>query len=70
MLALHTTTGETAEISADLHQATLPPDTAWLDLLQPTASETAFVERATRLRLPTLAELSEIEVVKPPAQRG
>lgn len=61
MLTLHATTGATAELPADLHRATLPPDAAWLDLMQPSESEAAFVEQATRLRVPSLAELSEIE---------
>ena len=34
---------------------------AWIDLLDPTPEETAAVERATGLRVPTYAELSEIE---------
>jgi magnesium transporter len=33
----------------------------WLDLLNPTEEERSVVERATRLRVPTQADLSEIE---------
>jgi magnesium transporter len=61
MLALHAYTGEIREAPADLGTARLPPDIAWIDLLKPTPDETAFVERATGLRLPTFEELSEIE---------
>jgi magnesium transporter len=61
VLSLHASGGQTAQITADFHLATLPPDATWLDLLQPSEGEIAFVERATRLRVPTLAELSEIE---------
>src|SRR5688572_7236337 len=61
MLALHTRDGEIREDPADLGTAVLPPDIAWVDLMQPTASETAFVERATGLRVPSFEDLSEIE---------
>lgn len=62
MLALHAADGAIREIPADLDAAAgLPPDIAWVDLLQPTASETAFVERATGFRLPSFEDLSEIE---------
>ncbi|MGE5269014.1 MAG: magnesium transporter CorA family protein [Thiohalocapsa sp.] len=61
MLALHTSTGDTAELGGELHRAALPGDAAWLDLHDPSDSETAFVERTTHLRLPTRGELSEIE---------
>jgi magnesium transporter len=61
MLALHTGGGQTCEVPGDLHRAALPPDVVWIDLLQPSAGEIAFVERTTKLRLPTLDELSEIE---------
>ena len=33
----------------------------WVDLLQPTAEESARVQQATGLRVPTEAEVSEIE---------
>ena len=61
MLALHTSTGLAPGLPADLHRASLPPQVVWLDLVQPSPQEVAFVERATKLRLPTLEELSEIE---------
>src|SRR5512143_3966597 len=61
MLLLHTSGGQTSEAAGDLHRAALPPDVVWIDLLQPSAAEVAFVERTTKLRLPTLDELSEIE---------
>ena len=61
MLLLHTDSGQVSEPSGDLHRAALPPDVVWIDLLQPSAGEIAFVERTTKLRLPTLDELSEIE---------
>jgi len=41
--------------------ARLPDEVIWLDLLNPTEDEKAFVEQRTGLRVPTLEQLSEIE---------
>jgi magnesium transporter len=41
--------------------AGLPPDAVWIDLLNPTAEETAFVESQKKVRIPSAAALSEIE---------
>lgn len=40
----------------------LDPDAVWLDLIDPTPEEKAFVERETGLVVPTLAQLSEVEI--------
>ena len=61
MLVLHARAGETREPPQDLGAAALAPDVIWIDLLQPSAEERAFVERATGLKLPDFADLSEIE---------
>jgi magnesium transporter len=61
MLTLHKRTGEVDQPQADVASAAVMPDAVWIDLLNPSASETAFVERATGLRLPSFADLSEIE---------
>ena len=61
MLVLHARAGETREPPQDLGAAALAPDIIWIDLLQPSAEERAFVERATGLKLPDFADLSEIE---------
>src|SRR5205823_14190339 len=61
MLSLHARSGEIREAPVDLHRADLPADIAWLDLLQPTATETSFVERVTGLRVPSFEDLAEIE---------
>ncbi len=62
MLTLHTRTGEVDQPQADLGSAAaLMPDAVWIDLLNPSPSETAFVEGATGRRLPSLEDLSEIE---------
>ena len=47
--------------SARASATKLPPGVIWLDLLDPTAQETAFVESRTGLRVPTIEALSEIE---------
>ncbi|WP_406858411.1 magnesium transporter CorA family protein [Alsobacter sp. KACC 23698] len=39
----------------------LPPGVIWIDLLDPTDEERAFVESRARLRTPSRAQLSEIE---------
>ena len=60
MLTVHSSTTNN-EIGADLATATLPQDAIWIDLLNPEAAETSFVERTTGLHVPTIDELSEIE---------
>ena len=39
----------------------LPPEAVWIDLLNPTDEEKAFVETRARVHIPSLEELSEIE---------
>jgi magnesium transporter len=60
MLTFHDPTGEVNQ-PADLARAKLMPGIVWIDLLNPSPAETAFVERSTGLRLPSIADLSEIE---------
>lgn len=40
----------------------LPRGVIWIDLLDPTPEETAFVEARTKVRIPSMASLSEIEL--------
>ena len=61
MLALHSRAGAIREPPEDLGAAALPPDVVWIDLVQPSADETAFVERATGVKVPSFEDLSEIE---------
>ena len=61
MLALHASTGKLVAAPDGLDSAALPADIVWADLLNPTTEETAYVERATGLRLPGVEDLSEIE---------
>ena len=59
MLTLHpsvTTTSAVETLPADL-----PADTVWLDLLNGTDAEKAYIERSTGLRVPTRDDLQEIE---------
>jgi len=60
-LALHSCGAQGNLAEADFTATTLPAGIVWIDLLTPTEEETAFVERVTGLKLPTMAELSEIE---------
>jgi magnesium transporter len=41
---------------------TLPPDTAWVDLANPTRAEEVAAEKALGVQLPTREEMAEIEV--------
>jgi len=49
------------ERPADLGQASLPTNVAWIDLLKPEPDEVGFVKRTTGLDMPSIGELSEIE---------
>jgi magnesium transporter len=62
MLALQTRDLALHETVDDLSAATLSPEVIWIDLCSPTPEEIAFVERVTKLHVPTRAEISEIEV--------
>ena len=61
MLIFHSKTGETREISGDSVPAALASDAIWIDLVDATPVETAFVERFAGLKLPSFEDLSEIE---------
>jgi magnesium transporter len=61
MIRLHTRSGDRCAPPEDLSQATLPAGVTWIDLLRPDEVETRYVEQTTGLKLPSLAELSEIE---------
>ena len=41
--------------------ADVPPDVIWIDLLNPTTEEIAFVESQKKVRIPSVEALSEIE---------
>jgi len=61
MLTLHTSTADQAIVATDLSAATLPSEVVWVDLLNGSIDEVAFVERATGRHVPTFEELVEIE---------
>ncbi len=48
-------------VAADQHASPGAAQAVWLDLVSPTEEERALAERATGLRVPTEAELAEIE---------
>src|SRR5437667_270300 len=60
-IALHSCgpMGNLCEI--DLSATALPEGIVWIDLIAPTAEETAFVARTTGLNIASRDELSEIE---------
>ena len=61
MLTAHTCTADKGGVMADLSATRLPKDVVWIDLLNASAEEVAFVERITGRHIPTPVELSEIE---------
>ena len=61
MLALQTSDLAVHSTVDDLSAASLPDDVIWIDMLTPTDEEIAYVERVSRLKVPTRAEVSEIE---------
>ncbi len=64
MLNVYPSHDRAAPEGAVLNDETIPATVegvAWIDLLDPTESEIAFVESSTGLRVPTRAALSEIE---------
>jgi magnesium transporter len=61
MLTVYDSRAARGRHMADLGAAELPPEVVWIDLLKPDPVEIAFVERATRLHVPSKDELSEIE---------
>lgn len=60
-LALHSCGAQGTLKETDFSASALPEGIVWLDLLEPTEEEAAFVERTTGLHVPTRDELSEIE---------
>ena len=61
MLALYNNRRIRSKPAAGADAPVMPPDVVWIDLINPEASETAFVERTTGLAVPSVEELSEIE---------
>jgi len=53
--------GASTALTEDRLDTTLAASAPWLDLLCPTEAERAFAERATGLRIPTEADIAEIE---------
>ena len=62
MLVLQTRDLALHETVDDLAAATLSPEVIWIDMCAPTPDEIAFVERVSKLHVPSRAEISEIEV--------
>ena len=52
------TTCEPVQIDAGWE---MPADTLWIDMIEPSASEDALVERALHISIPTRAEMNELE---------
>ena len=61
MLTIHTCGQPSGYAPRDLATDELPAHVAWIDLLQPSADEAAFVRRTTHLELPDQDQLSEVE---------
>jgi magnesium transporter len=61
MLVFHECAGTNGDTITDFSAASISDAVVWVDMLQPTPDEVAFVEKTTGLVLPTLADLTEIE---------
>lgn len=61
MLMLHNGTADYKKLAPDIAAGALPAQVTWIDILDGTAEEISFVERAIGRHLPTLPELKEIE---------
>jgi magnesium transporter len=61
MLTLHSRDAGKRDRVADLVAVAIAPDIVWIDMVKPDTDEISFVERATGLTVPSLADLSEIE---------
>ena len=60
MLTFHNSLDH-SQIAVGLDAAALPPEVNWIDALDPTREETAFIERALALVAPSRERMSEIE---------
>jgi magnesium transporter len=60
-LALHSCDPHWENSNPDLSAESIPPNAVWIDLLNPTEEEIAFVERTAGVHVPARAELVEIE---------
>ncbi len=61
MLYVNTGLDQRREIEPEAHAAEELADGVWIDLLRPNDAERSLAERATSLRVPAMADLSEIE---------
>jgi magnesium transporter len=52
---------DSADVARSSSLPELPRDVIWIDLLNPTKEETTFVESRTKVRIPSIEMLSEIE---------
>ncbi len=48
-------------VAIDVQNWTLPPDTLWIDLIEPTREEDVAIEQALGLSIPTREEMNELE---------
>lgn len=61
MLVFHECAGTNGDAITDFSPASISDSVVWIDMLQPTPDEVAFIEETTGLVLPTFADLTEIE---------
>src|ERR1700751_1740991 len=61
MLTLYQSREPHGERPADLAEASLSKNVAWIDLLRPEPDEVLFVKRTPGLDVPSIEDLSEIE---------
>jgi magnesium transporter len=70
MISIYTRAEGVVSASTLLEQGTLPENTVWIDLNEPSAEEERGVERALEIEMPTHEEMREIEVSSRLYQEG
>jgi magnesium transporter len=70
MISIYTRAEGVVSASTLLEQGTLPENTVWIDLNDPSAEEERGVERALEIEMPTHEEMREIEVSSRLYQEG
>lgn len=54
-IALHSCHPPSVDTKPDLAGSSIPPHHVWVDLIDPSPAEVAYVERATGLQIPSRA---------------
>lgn len=70
MITIYTITGDRVESIELTAPSTMPENTVWIDLFEPTVEEEKSIEAALDINLPTREEMNKIEVMSPFYKEG